>query len=55
MTACCAFAGSILTPDGSESHGIELTGEAEHARSIGTDAGEELLARAGRDFLAKLA
>jgi hydroxymethylbilane synthase len=49
------FRGLVLMPDGSEWHGIELTGEAEHARALGTDAGEELLARAGRDFLAKLA
>ena len=49
------FRGLILTPDGSEWHDIELTGEAEHARALGTDAGEELLARAGRNFLAKLA
>ena len=42
------FRGLILTPDGSEWHDIELTGEAEHARALGTDAGEELLARAGR-------
>jgi hydroxymethylbilane synthase len=49
------FRGLILAPDGSEWHDIELTGEAEHARALGTDAGDELLARAGRDFLAKLA
>lgn len=49
------FRGLILTPDGSEWHDIELTGEVGHARALGTDAGEELLARAGRNFLAKLA
>jgi hydroxymethylbilane synthase len=49
------FRGLILAPDGSEWYGIELTGEAEHARNIGTDAGDELLGRAGSDFLAKLA
>ena len=49
------FRGLILTPDGAESHGIEVTGEAAHARNIGTDAGEELLARAGPEFLVKLA
>jgi hydroxymethylbilane synthase len=49
------FRGLILAPDGSEWHDIELTGGAEHARSLGTDAGDELLARAGSDFLAKLA
>ena len=49
------FRGMILTPDGSEWYEVELTGAAEHARRIGTDAGEELLARAGPEFLAKLA
>ena len=49
------FRGLILTPDGTEWYGIELTGEAAHARSIGTDAGEEVLARAGPEFLVKLA
>ena len=49
------FRGLILTPDGSEWHEIEMNGAAENARSIGTDAGEELLARAGPEFLAKLA
>ncbi len=47
------FRGLILTPDGSEWHDIELTGAAENAASLGTDAGEELLARAGPEFLAK--
>ena len=49
------FRGMILTPDGREWYGIELTGAAENAPSIGADAGEELLARAGPDFVAKLA
>jgi hydroxymethylbilane synthase len=49
------FRGMILTPDGTECHEIALTGEVEHARSIGTDAGEELLAQAGSEFLVKLA
>jgi hydroxymethylbilane synthase len=49
------FRGLILAPDGSESFGIALTGEAQHARSLGTDAGAELIERAGPDFLAKLA
>lgn len=48
------FRGMILTPDGSEWHEIELTGAAENAPSIGADAGEELLARAGPEFVAKL-
>jgi hydroxymethylbilane synthase len=49
------FRGLILAPDGSAWHGVELTGEAEHAGRIGTDAGEEVLARAGPNFLASLA
>jgi len=47
--------GLMLTPDGTESYGIEVTGPAEHATKLGTDAGEELVARAGPEFLAKLA
>jgi hydroxymethylbilane synthase len=49
------FRGLILKPDGSEWYGIELTGAAENAKSIGADAGKELLARAGPDFVASLA
>jgi hydroxymethylbilane synthase len=49
------FRGMILAPDGSEWHEIGLDGEAGNAASIGTDAGEELLARAGPAFLATLA
>jgi hydroxymethylbilane synthase len=49
------FRGMILRPDGSEWYEIELTGRAENARRIGTDAGEELLARAGPEFVASLA
>ena len=48
------FRGLILAPDGTEWHGIELTGAVEHAKSIGADAGEDLVARAGPEFLAKL-
>jgi hydroxymethylbilane synthase len=48
------FRGLILAPDGSAWYAVELTGAAEHARQIGFDAGEELLARAGRDFMASL-
>jgi hydroxymethylbilane synthase len=47
--------GLMLTPDGTESYGIEVTGRAEHATKLGADAGEELVARAGPEFLAKLA
>ncbi len=49
------FRGLIITPDGSESYEIEVTGEASHARALGTDAGEEILKRAGQGFLAKFA
>ena len=49
------FRGLILAPDGSESYHIELTGAAQHARALGNDAGEELIGRAGPEFLAKLA
>jgi porphobilinogen deaminase len=45
----------MLTPDGTESYAIEVTGPAEHATKLGADAGEELVARAGPEFLAKLA
>jgi len=49
------FRGLILTPDGGEWYDIEVTGAAKNAQAIGADAGAELLARAGPDFLAKLA
>jgi hydroxymethylbilane synthase len=49
------FRGMILTPDGTQWHEVGLTGAAEHARNIGSDAGEELLAQAGSEFLVKLA
>ncbi len=48
------FRGMILTPDGSEWYEIGLEGGAESASRIGTDAGEELLARAGPGFMARL-
>ena len=46
--------GLMLAPDGTESYGVEVTGAAEHATELGADAGEELVARAGQEFLAKL-
>jgi len=49
------FRGMILTPDGTQWHEVGLTGAAEHARNIGSDAGEELLAHAGPEFHVKLA
>ena len=48
------FRGLILNPDGSEWYDIEVTGAAANARTIGADAGEELRARAGSDFIASL-
>ena len=48
------FRGLILTPDGSEWHFVEMDGPAEDADRIGGEAGDALLARAGRDFLARL-
>jgi hydroxymethylbilane synthase len=48
------FRGLILKPDGTEWHEIELTGAPADAARIGTDAGRELLARAGPGFLASL-
>lgn len=47
--------GLMLTSDGTESYGIEVTGPTEHATKLGVDAGEELVARAGPEFFAKLA
>ncbi len=49
------FRGMILTPDGSEWHEIALTGPVEDAVRIGTGAGDDLLGRAGPNFLSKLA
>ena len=48
------FRGLILTPDGSEWHFVEMDGPAEDAERIGGDAGEDLLNRAGPDFIARL-
>ena len=47
--------GTLVAPDGTESYGVEVTGATEHATKLGADAGEELVARAGPEFLAKLA
>lgn len=45
-----AFAGMILTPDGSRSHRIERSGPAGEAAGIGRAAGEEIRAAAGPGF-----
>jgi hydroxymethylbilane synthase len=49
------FRGLIIRPDGREWYDIDVTGKAEHAQQLGTDAGKELLARAGPGFMASLA
>lgn len=48
------FRGLILRPDGSEWYDVEVTGAARNTLNIGADAGEELRARAGPDFIASL-
>jgi len=46
------FRGLVLTPDGTAWHEIELTGAAANAAGTGSEAGRELLAQAGPNFLA---
>ena len=48
------FRGLILSPGGAEWHDVEMTGAAEQAEELGRSAGEDVLARAGANFLAKL-
>lgn len=48
------FRGLILTPDGSEWFETELIDSAARAESIGAEAGDALLKRAGPDFIASL-
>jgi hydroxymethylbilane synthase len=48
------FRGLILTPDGGEWYDVEVTGAAANSLNIGADAGDELRARAGPDFIASL-
>jgi hydroxymethylbilane synthase len=48
------FRGLILTPDGSEWHFVEMDGPAEDAERLGGEAGDDLLTRAGPDFIARL-
>ena len=45
------FHGLILRPDGSAHHRVELTGSRDNAESLGVEAGEELLGKAGNGFL----
>jgi hydroxymethylbilane synthase len=46
------FRGLVLNPGGTAWHEIEFTGPAANAEGIGAEAGRELLARAGPNFLA---
>ncbi|MEM7398848.1 MAG: hydroxymethylbilane synthase [Pseudomonadota bacterium] len=48
------FRGLILSPDGAEWHGVELSGPDADADAIGQQAGEEVRGRAGPDFLDRL-
>ena len=45
------FRGLILTPDGKTWHEVEMAGQVADAARIGSDAGKDLLASAGPDFL----
>jgi hydroxymethylbilane synthase len=48
------FRGLVLTPEGTEWHEIERCGLPSDAASVGAEAGRELLALAGPNFLASL-
>jgi len=48
------FRGLLPNPEGTEWHEIERRGAPDDAASIGADAGRELLALAGRNFLSSL-
>jgi hydroxymethylbilane synthase len=45
-----SFHGLILTPDGTDAHGIEAEGHASDAEALGRDAGERVRAKAGTSF-----
>lgn len=45
------FRGLIARPDGSAHHNVEIRGESKNAESLGKQAGEKLLQKAGKDFL----
>jgi len=47
------FRGQILTPDGREAHATRREGRPEEALRLAEDAADELLAKAGPDFLAR--
>ena len=46
--------GLLLAPDGSAAFAVERQGPYEEAEAMGRDAGEELRAQAGEDFMARL-
>ena len=46
------FRGLILRPDGSAHHRIDVTGNCDNAETLGVAAGEALLSKAGKGFLA---
>jgi hydroxymethylbilane synthase len=52
--ATLRFRGMILSPDGGEWHEVEMTGPAGHSLGIGREAGDDLLRRAGPEFIANL-
>ncbi len=45
-----AFAGLIISPDGTQSHEINVEGPADQAAGIGDDAARAVRAKAGEDF-----
>jgi hydroxymethylbilane synthase len=45
-----AFAGLIISPDGTQSHEINVEGPADQAAGIGDDAARTVRAKAGEDF-----
>lgn len=48
------FRGQILLPDGSQAYRTERSGPARDATAMGKDAAQELLRRAGREFMAQI-
>lgn len=45
------FSGLIALPDGTAHHKVELSGDAGNAEALGKEAGQQLLGKAGRNFL----
>jgi hydroxymethylbilane synthase len=48
------FRGQILLPDGSQAHETERSGPASDAAAMGRDAAQEVLRRAGPEFMAQI-